>query len=287
MISNQVFFHSKSLNPNINFSLERYFLYHSSEEIVFFYVNKPSLILGNFQCVYKEVKLPNDMPIFRRLSGGGCVYHDEGNLNIAIFSKKEQSVENLLWVQKILKFFGKSVEISSRKDLMYENKKCSGSAFKHVNKRYLHHLTLLCSSNLDLLQKNLQGDDSIKTQGIPSVKSFVSNIHLSLESFLSFFPIQKTPLVPFFDFSNYETIFRKVPFVKEGFYKGEPYRIEFSQGKIFCTYKDTRIKNFIENFDFLSEPNVLVQDFLKQVLYYDFALEQLRIKDHELENFYQ
>ena len=68
-------------------------------------MNKPSLILGNFQCVYKEVKLPNDMPIFlERLSGGGCVYHDEGNLNIAIFSKKEQSVENLLWVQKILKF---------------------------------------------------------------------------------------------------------------------------------------------------------------------------------------
>lgn len=287
MSSSQVFFHSKSLNPNVNFSLEQYFLYNTAENIVLFYRNKPSLILGNFQCAYKEVSLPSSVSIFRRISGGGCVYHDEGNLNIAIFSDKEQSLDNLRWIQKILKSLEKDVEISSRKDLLYNNKKCSGSAFKHINKRYLHHLTLLCSSNLDLLNNNLKGDDSIVTSATVSTKSLVSNLSIEINDILKLFPIKEVPIIPFDDFGDYQRIFRKVPFTKQGSYDDQPYKIDFFQNKIEMTYQNKKIKELVENFDFNSSPDLAIQDFLKQVLYYDFEKEQLRLKDHGLESFYQ
>lgn len=287
MSLDQVFFHSKSLDPNVNFSLEQYFLYNTTENIVLFYRNKPSLILGNFQCVYKEIRLPPVVPIFRRISGGGCVYHDEGNLNIAIFSQEEQSLDNLRWIQKILKSLGKDVEISSRKDLFYNNKKCSGSAFKHINKRYLHHLTLLCSSNLDVLNNNLQGDDSIVTSATTSTKSFVSNLSIEINDILKIFSVKKVPMIPCDDFGDYQRIFRKVPFTKQGSYEDQPYKIDFFQNKIEMTYQNKKIKELVESFDFNSNPDLAIRDFLKQVLYYDFEKEQLRIKDHVLGSFYQ
>lgn len=173
--------------PEFNLAAEEYFFSANCEEYLLLYINKPSVIIGSNQAVANEVDMDfcrvNGIPIVRRLSGGGAVYHDEGNLNYCfIFNRKQGasplSPDFLQPVVSALNFMGIPVEIGKRKDLwLADGHKVSGTA-SHVSRgRELHHGTLLYDVDLDRLQKSLTPHAEIHcNKATPSIPSPVKNL---------------------------------------------------------------------------------------------------------------
>jgi len=143
--------------------------------------------MGRNQDVYSEVDVDfcstHNIPVFKRLSGGGTVYHDSGNLNYCFMSNRipgESPLNNdfLLPIVKVLADLGIDIEIGKRNDLWLPGgNKVSGTA-SHIGKtRILHHGTLLYDADLDMLGKSLSCDKEVKkSRCIASVHSNVINI---------------------------------------------------------------------------------------------------------------
>ena len=177
-------FLSPFTNPFINLALEDYFLRDASNlPLVFFYINRPCVVLGRFQNPWLECHLPylvkNDIWLVRRQSGGGCVFHDEGNLNYS-FIYPEAKINRSLGVEVLKKAFKAAdieLEISPRHDLWLEGKKISGSAFKQIKDSSFHHGTFLISSDLEKLNQSLKHTIISKdSKSIPSVRSQVTRL---------------------------------------------------------------------------------------------------------------
>ncbi len=179
--------HSQSTSPTFNLAAEEFLFAERMDDLLFLYVNEPSVIIGSNQVMRNEVNLEfckeNNIQIVRRMSGGGAVYHDIGNLNYSFISNNKVgqsalSAEFLLPVVKVLKVLNIPVEIGKRKDLWLPGGfKISGTA-SHISKnRVLHHGTLLFETNLDHLNKSLQSHDKdLSLKGTASVPSKVKNI---------------------------------------------------------------------------------------------------------------
>lgn len=179
--------HSHSNSSAFNLAAEEYLFSERQDDILFLYVNEPSVIIGSNQVIRNEVNLDfcaeNNIRVIRRMSGGGAVYHDLGNLNYCFITNKTEgksslSADFLLPVVEVLKSLNVPVEIGKRKDLWLQGGfKVSGTA-SHVSKnRELHHGTLLYDTDLDKLQKSLtvkEKDENVK--GIVSVPSVVKNL---------------------------------------------------------------------------------------------------------------
>ena len=128
----------------------------------------------------------NNIKVARRISGGGAVYHDLGNLNFTfIINDTENSLRNykkfLTPIIEAIAALGVKTEISERNDLTINGLKFSGNAqYKHRN-RLLHHGTILFSSDLNSVRSALKTDYNKKDKWVKSVSSSVTNIqeHLS------------------------------------------------------------------------------------------------------------
>jgi len=178
---------SPSVMPEFNLAAEEFLFSEKMDECLFLYVNKPSVIIGSNQSVINEVNQNfchvNGISIIRRLSGGGAVYQDEGNLNFCFIFNKEQGSSPLSSyflqpVIAVLNLMEIPVEVGKRKDLwLPDGHKVSGTA-SHVSKgRELHHGTLLYDVDLDQLQKSLTPSSEICCKkATPSVPSPVKNI---------------------------------------------------------------------------------------------------------------
>ncbi|MBG0764103.1 MAG: lipoate--protein ligase [Tissierellales bacterium] len=173
--------------PYYNFALEDYLLNEVEEDdYVFFYIHKPSIIVGKYQNTIEEVNKDfiddNNIIVARRLSGGGAVYHDHGNLNFSFVHKASKKDVNDFKkftkpVVDALKDLGLNAHLSGRNDILIDDKKISGNAQYFTNSRLLHHGTLLYDSEMSNLVKSLKVRDlKIKSKGIKSVKSRVANI---------------------------------------------------------------------------------------------------------------
>ena len=148
--------------------------------------------MGRNQDVFSEVDIDfctsNNIPVFKRLSGGGTVYHDLGNLNFCFISNRVQgeSPLNTVFLQHIVKVLADlqiNAEIGIRKDLWLPGgNKVSGTASHISKKRVLHHGTLLYDADLDLLGKSLSIKIAVKnSRSIASVHSQVINIRSYLK----------------------------------------------------------------------------------------------------------
>jgi len=148
--------------------------------------------MGRNQDVFSEVDIDfctsNNIPVFKRLSGGGTVYHDSGNLNFCFISNRVQgeSPLNTVFLQHIVKVLADlqiNAEIGIRKDLWLPGgNKVSGTASHISKKRVLHHGTLLYDADLDLLGKSLTIKNAVKnSRSIASVHSQVINIRSYLK----------------------------------------------------------------------------------------------------------
>ncbi|HLT00304.1 MAG TPA: lipoate--protein ligase family protein, partial [Acholeplasma sp.] len=159
------------ISNDIQFNLawEEYILKEIAlnEDILLLWQNESSLVLGRNQNVYEEVNLKfiheNKIPLVRRISGGGTVYHDMGNINFTIITSSKENISKYEKITKplvdALNKIGIPIEFSGKSDLKIEGKKVSGNAqFVHKD-RLLHHGTLLFDSNLDILNASLKPKD--------------------------------------------------------------------------------------------------------------------------------
>lgn len=190
-----------STNPYYNLAAEQYVfdVLSREEDFIMLWQNSPSVIIGRYQNAYAEVNervlARNDIKLVRRLSGGGAVYHDMGNVNFTFISKApEDGLVNLRpfceAVSQALLSIGVESEISGRNDISIAGKKFSGNAQYVKDGRVMHHGTLMYSSNLDILESILKPDPAkFVGKGIKSVRSRVTNISehmpgpLSVEQF--------------------------------------------------------------------------------------------------------
>ncbi|HEY5509694.1 MAG TPA: lipoate--protein ligase [Prolixibacteraceae bacterium] len=184
---------SPSSNPYENLAVEEFLLKNSTEDFIFLYVNRPCVVVGKHQITPKEINsnytFENNIVIVRRLSGGGTVFQDEGNLNFSViqsitpgsdFSYKILSRPIIEFLRQV----GANVHLSDRNDIMLFDKKISGSAMHIYKNRALAHSTLLIDCNLSTLSLSLQSNpERYKDKSIASIRSKVMNLSEAYNDF--------------------------------------------------------------------------------------------------------
>ncbi|MFJ7976036.1 lipoate--protein ligase [Peribacillus sp. JNUCC 23] len=189
-----IFVDNKGIHdPQMNLAIEEYILKNLdiNETYLLFYINGPSIIIGKNQNTIEEINTEyvenNGIKVVRRLSGGGAVYHDLGNLNFSFITKDDgQSFHDFKKftepVVKALSKLGINAEISGRNDILAEGRKISGIAQFSTRGRMFTHGTLLFNSEMDHIVSSLKvKKDKIESKGIKSVRSRVANIAEFLE----------------------------------------------------------------------------------------------------------
>ena len=176
-----------------NLAQDEYFLdtLQPRDTLLYFYINQNAVIIGKNQNPWKECDLTamerDGVQLVRRISGGGAVYHDMGNLNFSfILGKDRYDVPRQLDViLKAVRSFGIDCEFSGRNDLLADGKKFSGNAFCARGDLRQHHGTLLLNSDLGKLQNYLHPDPKkLKAKGVNSVRSRVGNLQIDTHSML-------------------------------------------------------------------------------------------------------
>lgn len=179
------FYVSPSLDGWQNLATDEWFLDHLSPEdmILYFYTNENAVIIGKNQNPWKECDLAameaDGVQFVRRITGGGAVYHDRGNLNFSfIVGEKRYDVEKQLQViLQAVRSFGIPCDFSGRNDLLAGGRKFSGNAFCKRGQICQHHGTLLLNANLSKLQNYLRPDPrKLQAKGVSSVRSRVCNL---------------------------------------------------------------------------------------------------------------
>ena len=178
-------------NPYFNIASEEYLLRNFDDDIFLIYINEPSIVIGKHQNAYAEINYwfanDNHIKIVRRLSGGGTVFHDQGNLNFCFIRNGKEG--NLVDFKKFTSYIidalhelGVPAELSGRNDLLINGLKISGNAEHVFKKRVLHHGTLLFSSKLDHLREALKVNISqYQDKAVKSIRSKVTNIDTYLD----------------------------------------------------------------------------------------------------------
>lgn len=175
-------------DPSINLAIEEYALRNLdfSHDYLLFYINEPSIIIGRNQNTLEEINHEyvekNGIHVVRRISGGGAVYHDLGNLNFSFITDYEKSsLNNFLKftepIIEILREMGMNAELSGRNDIQIDGRKISGNAQYSSVKRMFSHGTLLFDTDLNEVTNALNVKMSkIQSKGHKSVRSRVANI---------------------------------------------------------------------------------------------------------------
>jgi lipoate-protein ligase A len=176
---------SKEVNPYYNLSLEEELFRNikQKETILYLWQNENTVVIGRNQNPYKECNLDymkeKNITLARRISGGGAVFHDLGNVNFTFITKEvDGNLDRQLKVIKdAVEGYGFKVEFSGRNDLLLNNRKFSGHAFYCEDGNYFHHGTLMIDVDITKLEKVLTPSKlKLKSKGIESVKSRVINL---------------------------------------------------------------------------------------------------------------
>lgn len=180
------FLASNSYNPWENLALEEYLLNNLKENEIILYLwqNDDTVVIGRNQNAWQEAPVTklqaNGIKLARRLSGGGAVFHDKGNLNYTILMpRKEYNIKNQLQIiLNALNNLGFKAEFSGRNDILCQQKKVSGTAYYFGTKAAYIHGTVLVNSDLKKLSSFLKVSEAkIKSKGIDSVQSRVINLN--------------------------------------------------------------------------------------------------------------
>jgi lipoate-protein ligase A len=173
-------------DPCFNLAVDEHLLKTRREDFLVLSVNSPSVIIGKHQVAHREadteIVTAADIPVIRRISGGGAVYHDTGNVNFSFILKSEHGHQvdfrkYTLPVLSFLRSLGVNAVFEGKNDLKVQGLKISGNAEHVYRQRVLHHGTLLFDADLDVLRKSLRKDTSCYiTRGVSSNPSSVMNL---------------------------------------------------------------------------------------------------------------
>lgn len=184
-------------DSTVNLAIEEYALTNLDveETYLLFYINEPSIIIGKNQNTFEEVNQEyvreKGIHVVRRLSGGGAVYHDLGNLNFSFITKNDgDSFRNFQRftqpVTKALRQLGVDAQLTGRNDIQVGERKISGNAQFTTRGRMFSHGTLMFNVNLDDVVSALQVKaEKMESKGIKSVRSRVANIKDYLQEEMS------------------------------------------------------------------------------------------------------
>lgn len=170
-------------DPYFNLATEEYLLDKVEDDIFMLWRNEPSVIVGRFQNSLAEINLDfvnnNEIKVVRRLTGGGAVFHDLGNLNFT-FIESNSHGDFRSFTQPILEMLqslGVDARFEGRNDLMINGQKFSGNAQCKHNKRTMHHGTLLFSTEMNDMSEALKVNPlKFEDKAVKSVRKRVTNI---------------------------------------------------------------------------------------------------------------
>jgi len=172
-------------DPYFNIAAEEYFVKQAAEDMCMIWLNDRSVIIGKHQNAFAEINYPyvrmKHIPVIRRISGGGAVYHDTGNVNFTFIQRTDKSnqVDFKRFTSIITEFIQSldiEVNVNKRNSLFSGTLKFSGHAEHVFHDRVLHHGTILFNTDLETLQKCLTPDKEYHGKAMASVRSEVGNI---------------------------------------------------------------------------------------------------------------
>lgn len=176
---------SNSFNPYYNLAMEEVLLKYGEKGVALLYLwqNHNTVVIGKNQNCYLECNLKNmeidDVFLARRLSGGGAVFHDKGNLNFTFITSKQDYSPCLAQnvILEAVRSFGIEANISGRNDILVEGRKFSGNAVYHGQQSSYYHGTLLINADLPRFGKYLNASKAkLESKGVKSVAARVANL---------------------------------------------------------------------------------------------------------------
>ncbi len=175
-------------DPSLNLALEDHILQRidTDESFLLFYINRPSIIIGRHQNTIEEINTSyveaKSIQVVRRISGGGAVYHDLGNLNFSFITTKDPAarVDFRAFTEPVVRALhgmGVNAQLSGRNDITVDGRKISGNAQYFGARRMFSHGTLLFNSEIEHVVSALNvKPGKIESKGLKSIRSRVANI---------------------------------------------------------------------------------------------------------------
>ena len=193
-----IYIESESFDPHFNLALEQYVFDNldKNENYFMLWQNDNAIIVGKHQNTVAEINAEytkeNNIKVVRRLSGGGAVYHDLGNLNFTFIVSAGGGYEQFNFsdfckpIIELLNSLGVNAVLNGRNDMSIEGKKFSGNSQYAKRGRIMHHGTIMFDSDLDIVGNSLVvSKDKIQSKGVTSIRSRVTNIKPHMQTDVS------------------------------------------------------------------------------------------------------